>query len=53
MPGGILSVKFISFDIEPIEKKSQIKVLNLKLGSKFDLDLTSVAFLSPGCRVCQ
>ena len=34
-------------------QESQTKGLHVKTGSIFDHDLTSVAFLRPGCRIFQ
>ena len=34
-------------------QESQTKGLHVKIGSKFDLDLTNVAFLRPGLRIFQ
>ena len=34
-------------------QESQTKGLHVKIGSKLDLNLTSVAFLRPGCRIIQ
>ena len=40
-------------DSATMPQGSQTKGLYVKLGSQFDLDLTGVAFLRPGCRIFQ